>query len=83
MHHFVIVVLLTVSGDKISEVDGKRDPVLGEEGDFVAPNTNIHGASSWLGCQPSKENWVVGEVVDTPALSFIGRKSVRKSKGKA
>lgn len=39
---------LTVSGEKISEVDGDGEPVLGNEGVFVAPDADIHGASSRL-----------------------------------
>lgn len=70
---------LTVSGEKFSEVDGKGDPVLADERVFVAPDTDIHGASSRLRCQPSKVDWVFGEGVHTPALSFISRKSVRIS----
>lgn len=39
---------LTVSGEEIPEVDGDGDPVLAEEGASVAPDADIHGASSWL-----------------------------------
>lgn len=71
---------LTVSGKKLFEVDGGGDPVLAEEGVPVAPHTDIHGASSRLRRQPGKVDGVFGEVVNTPALSFIGRKSEMTSK---
>lgn len=74
-----IIMPLTVSGEKIPEVNGDGDPVLAEEGVSVAPDTDIHGASSWLRGQPSKVDGVFGEGVHAPALSFISRKSVKTS----
>lgn len=72
-----MVLPLTVSGDEVSEVYSEGDPVRVEESDSVAPQADIHGASSWFWSQPSKEDWVSGEVIHTPALSFIGGKSTR------
>lgn len=68
---------LTVSGEKLPEVDGDGDPVLADEGVSVAPDADIHGASSRLWRQPSEEDGFIGEDVLTPALSFISGKSVR------
>lgn len=75
-----IIMSLTVSGKKIPEVNGDGDPVLAEEVVSVAPDTDIHGAGSWLWCQTSKIDGLFGKGVHTPALSFISRKSVRTSK---
>lgn len=71
---------LTVSGEEVPEIDGDGDPVLAEEGASVAPDADIHGASSRLWCQSSEVDWVLSEVVHTPALSFISRKSVETLK---
>lgn len=70
---------LTVSGEEIPEVNGDRDPVLAEERVPVAPDADIHGASSRLWCKPSKEDGLLGKGISSPALSFISRKSVRTS----
>lgn len=47
-HHQFCIMSLTVSGEKVSKVNGDGDPVLAEQGVSVAPDTNIHGASSRL-----------------------------------
>lgn len=74
-----IIMWLTVSGEKLSEVDGKGDPVLADERVFVAPDTDIHGASARFWRQPSEVDRVLGEGVHAPTLSFISRKPVQTS----
>ena len=73
-----IIVRLTVSGEQVPEVDGDGDPVLAQEGVSVAPDTDIHRASSRLWSQTSEVDGILSKVVHAPALSFISRKSSRK-----
>lgn len=42
------IMMLTVSGEEVSKVNGKGDPVLADERLLVAPDTDVHGASTWL-----------------------------------
>lgn len=67
-----IIVMLTVSGEEVSKVDGKGDPVLADERLLVAPDTDVHGASTRLRRQPGKVDRVTGESVNVPTLPFIG-----------
>lgn len=69
--------MLTVSGEKVSKVDGKGDPVMAEERLLVAPDTDVHGASTWLRCQPGEVDRVISEVISMPTLPFIGGISAR------
>lgn len=43
-----MVLPLTVFGDEVSEVYREGDPVLVEHIGSVAPQTDVHGASSWF-----------------------------------
>ncbi len=48
LYQTYIIMPLTVSGEKIPEVNGDGGPELVYKGVSVAPDTDIHGASSRL-----------------------------------
>jgi hypothetical protein len=77
-----MILWLTVSGEQLSEVDGEGDPVLTEDRVTVAPQADVHGAGPGLRRQAGEHDWLVGEVVHAPALTFVRRKPVKERKHK-
>uniref|UniRef100_A0A8B9SG31 Copine 5 n=1 Tax=Apteryx owenii TaxID=8824 RepID=A0A8B9SG31_APTOW len=72
---------LTGPAEQLAEVDGVRDPLAGQEVAPKAPDADVHGSGSRLGCQAGEEDGVLGESVLIPALAFVCGEPARKEFG--